>query len=154
MNRSARGSTMIVTLVILTVLSLIGVAMSTTLRTDLAITSARQWLSETRENAEQGLVAFVRLAPDELQPGMVRQDYDVENLAGNPAMLNTDTIDITVRELFCGDDGSTGSGNMMGAGAKRVWFNIESTATGDATGTRAQINLGASRLAPPDACNY
>ena len=145
---------MIVTLVILTVLSLIGVAMSSTLRTDLAITSARQWLSETRENAEQGLVAFIRLAPGQLQPGMVNQTFDVAALAGNPSMLNTDAVAINVRELFCGDDGSTGTGNMMGAGAKRVWFNLEATATGAGTGTRAQINLGASRLAPSDACNY
>lgn len=156
--RRARGTTMIITLVILTVLSLLGVSLATTVQTDLAVSTARQWLSETRENAEQGLRVFLEVAAeDALEPGMVDQTFVYDTapeLAGAPNILNGDQIQLRAMELFCGDDGSTGTGSMLGTGAKRVWYNIESSATGGGSGTRAQINFGASQMAPANACDY
>lgn len=158
-----QGSTMLITLVVLGVLSLIGATLVSTFRTELSVTQARQFLSEARENAEQGLRAFMDLSSDTvLQPGVVQSDLTLNALplaSGTQAVpllhMASDQVALQVRELFCGDDGSSGTGNMLGTGAKRVWFNIESTAF-DAAGTqaRAQINLGASRVAPPNACNY
>lgn len=160
---SQRGSTMLVTLVVLGVLSLIGTTLVTSFRTELSITQARQFLSEARENAEQGLRAFMDISGDTLlQPGLVNTDVTLDALpsgASTPTaigVLHTDAsnIRLQVRELFCGDDGSTGTGNMLGTGAKRVWFNIESQSMDPVTQAQAQINLGASRIAPPTACNY
>ena len=158
-----RGSTMMITLVVLGILSLIGTTLVSTFRTELSVTQARKFLSEARENAEQGLRAFMNLSSDTvLQPGLVQSDLALDALplaSGTQAVpilhMASDQVSLQIRELFCGDDGSSGTGNMLGTGAKRVWFNIESTAfDAAATQARAQINLGASRVAPPNACNY
>lgn len=161
--RHSRGSTMLITLVVVGILSLIGTTLVTSFRTELSITQARQFLSEARENAEQGLRAFMDISSDTvLQPGVVQADMTLNSLptaasaTSSVALLHTDgaNVRLQVRELFCGDEGSTGTGSMLGTGAKRVWFNIESDVLDPATQARAQINLGASRIAPPNACNY
>lgn len=161
--RAHLGSTMLVTLVVVGLLSLIGTTLVTSFRTELSVTQARQFLSEARENAEQGLRAFMDISGDQvLQPGLVQAQMTLASLptAGSAAApvallhMGSGNVRLQVRELFCGDEGSTGTGNMLGTGAKRVWFNIESDALDPATLARAQINLGASRLAPPNACNY